>query len=63
MVAGVPMNACIQVVCGEIHQRLPKGDHTLEPIMLKGPNAYLGKAFLGTHQCGPWDEPQGASVA
>jgi hypothetical protein len=37
IVAGVPMNTCIQGVCWESHHRVPKGGHTLEPNMLKGP--------------------------
>jgi hypothetical protein len=52
------MNTCIQVVGWEIHQRVPKGDHPLEPNMLKGPNAYLGKEHISTDSgTNPKDHP------
>jgi hypothetical protein len=53
------MNAGIQVVCGESCQRVPKGDHPLEPNMLKGPNAYLGKEHISTDSgTNPKDHPE-----
>jgi hypothetical protein len=47
IVTGVPMNTCIQVVGWEIHERVPDGDHTLDPKMLKGPNTDLSKEHIG----------------
>jgi hypothetical protein len=53
------MNACIQVVGGETHHRVPKGDHTLEPNMLKGPNAYLSKEHISADRgTNPKDHPE-----
>jgi hypothetical protein len=52
------MNAGIQVVRGEIQKGVPKGDHTLEPNMLKGPNAYLGKEHISADRLpNPKDHP------
>jgi hypothetical protein len=52
------MNTCIQVVGWEIHQRVPKSDHTLEPDMMKGPNANLSKEHIGADRLtNPKDHP------
>jgi hypothetical protein len=46
------------VVFWESHQRIPKGDHTLEPNMLEGPHADLGKKHVGAdRRPNPKDQP------
>jgi hypothetical protein len=52
------MNTGVQVVGWESHQRVPKGDHTLEPDMLKGPNANLSQEHIGSYcLTNPKDHP------
>jgi hypothetical protein len=42
----------------EIRQRVPEGDHALEPNMLKGPNAGLSKEHISADRLtNPKDHP------
>jgi hypothetical protein len=52
------MNTGIQVVGGKIHKRVPEGDNTFEPDMLKGPNADLSKEHISADRLtNPMDQP------
>jgi len=37
------MNAGIKMVFRKVNKRIPKGNHTLKPYVMQGPNAHLGK--------------------